>query len=92
MRAWHDAFDFCDRDDREEATEQREHREEQSETSDQHQKVSPSRMEICPARWVEVATKRRNRDHKTLEPHTDCLLYTSPSPRDATLSRMPSSA
>ena len=25
-------------------------------------------------------------------PHTFCLLYTSPSPRDATLSRMPSSA
>ena len=25
-------------------------------------------------------------------PITDCLLYTSPSPRDATLSRMPSSA
>ena len=24
--------------------------------------------------------------------HDDCLLYTSPSPRDATLSRMPSSA
>ena len=24
--------------------------------------------------------------------YTDCLLYTSPSPRDATLSRMPSSA
>ena len=24
--------------------------------------------------------------------HYDCLLYTSPSPRDATLSRMPSSA
>ena len=24
--------------------------------------------------------------------HKDCLLYTSPSPRDATLSRMPSSA
>ena len=24
--------------------------------------------------------------------HIDCLLYTSPSPRDATLSRMPSSA
>ena len=24
--------------------------------------------------------------------HTTCLLYTSPSPRDATLSRMPSSA
>ena len=25
-------------------------------------------------------------------PHDGCLLYTSPSPRDATLSRMPSSA
>ena len=29
--------------------------------------------------------------HK-LAKHADCLLYTSPSPRDATLSRMPSSA
>ena len=28
----------------------------------------------------------------TLEPSLPCLLYTSPSPRDATLSRMPSSA
>ena len=27
-----------------------------------------------------------------LVPGTTCLLYTSPSPRDATLSRMPSSA
>ena len=26
------------------------------------------------------------------DPHIGCLLYTSPSPRDATLSRMPSSA
>ena len=26
------------------------------------------------------------------EPNINCLLYTSPSPRDATLSRMPSSA
>ena len=30
-------------------------------------------------------------EHK-LEESTSCLLYTSPSPRDATLSRMPSSA
>ena len=29
---------------------------------------------------------------KHLEVYCDCLLYTSPSPRDATLSRMPSSA
>ena len=27
-----------------------------------------------------------------VHPHEYCLLYTSPSPRDATLSRMPSSA
>ena len=27
-----------------------------------------------------------------LEEHQDCLLYTSPSPRDGLLSRMPSSA
>ena len=32
-------------------------------------------------------------DYFLFLPHTDpCLLYTSPSPRDATLSRMPSSA
>ena len=28
----------------------------------------------------------------SVDPSTGCLLYTSPSPRDATLSRMPSSA
>ena len=31
-------------------------------------------------------------DIKIFEEKIDCLLYTSPSPRDATLSRMPSSA
>ena len=30
--------------------------------------------------------------HKNKEKSLACLLYTSPSPRDATLSRMPSSA
>ena len=29
---------------------------------------------------------------KSIQEMSDCLLYTSPSPRDATLSRMPSSA
>ena len=29
---------------------------------------------------------------RAAQPGWDCLLYTSPSPRDATLSRMPSSA
>ena len=40
-----------------------------------------------------------NHDHDAAEKHAEelpvffnCLLYTSPSPRDATLSRMPSSA
>ena len=31
-------------------------------------------------------------DQKVKEHRDSCLLYTSPSPRDATLSRMPSSA
>ena len=30
--------------------------------------------------------------HDFNDPYNHCLLYTSPSPRDATLSRMPSSA
>ena len=34
----------------------------------------------------------RERIFNVLDPDTPCLLYTSPSPRDATLSRMPSSA
>ena len=37
----------------------------------------------CP--YIEVKFKRHPEDRA-------CLLYTSPSPRDATLSRMPSSA
>ena len=30
--------------------------------------------------------------NEAIDQSMDCLLYTSPSPRDATLSRMPSSA
>ena len=33
-----------------------------------------------------------NEDLEEVSPEESCLLYTSPSPRDATLSRMPSSA
>ena len=33
-----------------------------------------------------------NRFKKSVDIYNNCLLYTSPSPRDATLSRMPSSA
>ena len=35
---------------------------------------------------------RLKSDLRALAQDVDCLLYTSPSPRDATLSRMPSSA
>ena len=34
----------------------------------------------------------QQRARRAMEAGNDCLLYTSPSPRDATLSRMPSSA
>ena len=40
----------------------------------------------------EARTRRREVDADTLAELKACLLYTSPSPRDATLSRMPSSA
>ena len=44
----------------------------------------------------DVATAGSISEAKSLtnqnQPHLICLLYTSPSPRDATLSRMPSSA
>ena len=44
-----------------------------------------------PEREAEVLSKVIERN-KSLLKDKDCLLYTSPSPRDATLSRMPSSA
>ena len=40
----------------------------------------------------EVQEVYRLQGVKINDKHIDCLLYTSPSPRDATLSRMPSSA
>ena len=47
-------------------------------------------MDVTPAIKDE---KERKNFHKILKAMCDsCLLYTSPSPRDATLSRMPSSA
>ena len=49
-------------------------------------------LELIPA--ARVGFVGLYRDEETLEPveYYCCLLYTSPSPRDATLSRMPSSA
>ena len=46
-----------------------------------------------PSETVASIIKRALRAEKGLDPKVkNCLLYTSPSPRDATLSRMPSSA
>ena len=46
-----------------------------------------------PTHWDEKVLPHSKQIHLTLSGHTHgCLLYTSPSPRDATLSRMPSSA
>ena len=45
-----------------------------------------------PWQRVNSATAPASVYDRSLCPHICCLLYTSPSPRDATLSRMPSSA
>ena len=41
---------------------------------------------------IVVATSKEKRDDKLESTVESCLLYTSPSPRDGLLSRMPSSA
>ena len=55
-----------------------------------HRKVT-SRFHI-EAPEIELVRSRLNDLFKKSTASVDCLLYTSPSPRDATLSRMPSSA
>ena len=45
--------------------------------------------EIC---FLDITASNENRDIIYEVVERTCLLYTSPSPRDATLSRMPSSA
>ena len=42
--------------------------------------------------WYTVTNRSRTYVNKVISKISGCLLYTSPSPRDATLSRMPSSA
>ena len=41
--------------------------------------------------WAEISFENIDQAAAEVQPQV-CLLYTSPSPRDATLSRMPSSA
>ena len=45
----------------------------------------------CGEMEFRVEDRNNTQDYHTYN-SSDCLLYTSPSPRDATLSRMPSSA
>ena len=45
-----------------------------------------------PSSWETLASAIGDSAETAAEPETDCLLYTSPSPRDKRQSRMPSSA
>ena len=47
---------------------------------------------IIARRYGEQSEKEKDKDKDLGEELSDCLLYTSPSPRDGLLSRMPSSA
>ena len=49
----------------------------------------PQEPELLP---VAVALQRMQQQVKTVSESKHCLLYTSPSPRDLSTSRMPSSA
>ena len=50
---------------------------------------APDHANLKPSRFIEVSGQGLK---KLSDVFVTCLLYTSPSPRDATLSRMPSSA
>ena len=52
--------------------------------------LAPAPSIYSPYQNVELAIKNRNKVLESM--YMDCLLYTSPSPRDGLLSRMPSSA
>ena len=56
---------------------------------------SISTVKVLKAYALEIGIPEKDWDegvNKAVDKHYGCLLYTSPSPRDATLSRMPSSA
>ena len=59
--------------------------------ADAHDADAPRRRLAAAAAGV-VCGRNERRDNNGDGRGTSCLLYTSPSPRDATLSRMPSSA
>ena len=51
-----------------------------------------ARPQLVPFTISDLSTATAGVDYKSIPSPVSCLLYTSPSPRDATLSRMPSSA
>ena len=61
-----------------------------------HSVITQRLLEVCgPYTWEVVELIRQEKDGKVVGCFgklTVCLLYTSPSPRDGLLSRMPSSA
>ena len=50
------------------------------------------RLKVIQEEWKKVGYLPRKISNSLWDEFKPCLLYTSPSPRDATLSRMPSSA
>ena len=60
--------------------------------------VKPSEIDsvigtdVGTSEWVTIDQERINKFADATMDHQFCLLYTSPSPRDGLLSRMPSSA
>ena len=55
-------------------------------------KIRDFLMTELPHAAISRVEVERTRDRLRVDVHTACLLYTSPSPRDGLLSRMPSSA
>ena len=55
-------------------------------------KINELHRDVRREMIIHSAVNSRNLDIPLLLSYMTCLLYTSPSPRDATLSRMPSSA
>ena len=47
---------------------------------------------VCPAQAITIESSQREDGSRKTTRYDICLLYTSPSPRDRTRSRMPSSA
>ena len=59
---------------------------------DEHIQKDQSEIESAKAEGNLPKVRHLTEELKELEEYKDCLLYTSPSPRDISGSRMPSSA